>query len=775
MSYTNIFYTVPLVSKTMIRTSTGTKVDENSNPIKFPPTWRNFISTRNATNTPLLASIAKEDFIGIDIDCTMLFNTIIELLKDSNIYPTYIALSLPTSLNKGGHILFRYDKTTAKHLTPLVKYLKKLKIDVQMRDKLIYMATEANKTKELITPLITSLDALIPLPKELLSYLVLLALPLIETTTNSTNSTNSTNIANMASSYSLDYFGFILKEELHPSLVYRLTPRKDFPTIRDMNEIQDGEGTEWLLQVRKKLQADITVSTEMFIKAINYLNSLWNIPMSQARVDSDIHRDITSSDFKYDANYTKNSIVLTTKTYKETVEAYYIPATAEYLYYNRTTGESHRYSTFSKLQDTILTLVGKKVAKEVFLQKAIPINLKNTPLLPPYFSNAIDPDSNSTLATYNQYKPSEGTMILKDTTMIKSYNEPTTILAFMRNLIPHTNNRMRFMQYIAYKHTTYDYSPIYFVMAGVGGAGKGILVNTILKYFAGVDRLYSATTDSMQGNFNSFLDGTDWLELDEATEGSTQKENAKLVKELKRITGNETISIERKGVDQLKVRHFVTPIITTNMSAKLITDTVANDRRLVFLKCPNKMREILPLNDDITTERDIIVNIVKELPHFAYYLANVIPKLAFNDYTSNQNWKSQDYYDYIDTSMSEHDKLCNAVSERNTDKIVSILIDNDVPKKTINDLMLPLSSGEQRVLLYNTSSTTIMGRKSLEDVYSTSATLHGSIRNTLKAIKESKSIRYNSLIVKIQCITLNNIYTPYLIDTSLDIVDDVEI
>jgi len=290
----------------------------------------------------------------------------------------------------------------------------------------------------------------------------------------------------------------------------------------------------------------------------------------------------------------------------------------------------------------------------------------------------------------------------------------------------------------------------------VGGAGKGVLVDVILNYFAGT-RITSINPQNLSNNFNSWMATTDWAQLDDATDGATVKEKLQLVGELKRLTGSATINIERKGKDLSEPqRHFVTPIVSTNTATKLITDTTANDRRLVVFLCRK------PLTDITDDTREFIAKIIDDLPHFAYYLAN-LPTIAYNDYTGNKDWKNKDYEAYIEDTMSLADKLLEAATLGDTAKFVQELQEANVSYDDIDSMFSTTVEGKPgRILLYNTASTKSLGIQSLQDIAEINSQINTNIKHILRPLKQGISYaRGAGKNIKIQVVEFKDLYKPF--------------
>ena len=757
--YVDIFHTVPFKAKVITRDSNNKKVDHNGKPVIPSSEWLKFTKHKNTDNTPVLGAIALEDFIGIDIDNSKMFLDATNLLDKLPTPPAYIALSLPMEANKGGHILFSYSKTDKRTLEALHKLApafrrkeNKTPIDIQMGNKLIYLATEANKTKRLLTNTITSLDDLTPVPPELIVYF--LGLIAID---------SKTAITSNVESYIETQYGYLLNEALTPAIVQQLTPKRDFANIAHMDDIPRGSATEWMLQVRKKLQVDTSVSSDIFTKTIIYLNSQWSAPRGPSKqLHTDIDRDINSVDFKYDEQWRKSGFTFPNYL-SQTICVYYDPARGVYLQHNTQTDSIVEFTTQTQAVNSILSLhkSKKKYKGEVLLQKATPVIIIDTPQEKPRLSypNQFD------LPMFNLYTPSEGTSIIRNMTIPKNYREPVVILDYLKHLIPAKGNRERLLQFLAHKHRTYDASPLYFVMSGVGGAGKGLFKDYILKYLAGSDRLMSEDLQGLLNNFNEHLASIDYLSIEEAGEGYSARESTQLVAALKAITGSAFLTMEAKGVKKVKVKHYITPFIDSNLRTKLITSTSSDDRRMVLLRSPNKLLDHIQsaeykFSSTIKDTSDIVAAIESELPHFAYYIAN-LPRIANRDYADNGNWKDADYYSYLEYTMTYSDRLTEAIESKNLAKFIDTLVEANVSDETIDSLFSATLVGKPaRALLYWTKQTKLLGITSLQDVCENSQVLESEVKQKYKHVKEKRSYKRGDIAATIQVLEFNDIYVP---------------
>lgn len=704
-NYTDIFFTVPLTAQTLERKPDGKKTDPG-----FPQKgWLQYTTTRNTQNTPLLCAIARHDFIGIDVDNTDLFE---QLLTADNYSADYIA----KSDLKGGHILYAYNEEDAQELTQIRKWAKRAHIDIQLDNSLIYLATQANHTKTLLTPPLTALpQKRIPLAVKALVYMAAAKAQLLaqnETTTLTTaGDYNPDLLANSTLGYILNINNLkALPEKELAQAIDKIIPKK--LEYRHPRDVPNGEGTAWMTSIRFKLAQDPSVSKEQFQDFMLLLNSLWQSPMPEERVIHDCNYDINKRLnpltnrplWQYNPDWAKEGFIYENE-YSDVIEILFDPVKQLYIHHNRQTGEYHTYDKTSSVINTVLTesKLRLKVTTEKLLKKVRVITIVHTPEYPTGLIPQVQKDP-----LFNTYQPSEGIRILRGELEPTNLRQPDTILALLRHLIPDADNRDRFCRFLARKHSTYDHSDLYFVFAGVGGAGKNMFIDNVLPYFSTTERIYKVNVNSLTNGFNKWMGETDYAIIDEAGEGDTKNEQAKLVAELKKITGSPLVSITKKGKDTTAPqRHYMTPILNTNMQTKLITDIAQNDRRLVLFKCPTKLAKVYP---DTTAFYNALIS---DLPHFAAYLRSLKP-LSNEDYKDNSNWKNEDYAEYIEATTTPLDKLLEAAENRDHLKLLEVLTEDfAVPMQDIDRLFEVSTADQARAVFYNTSATKELGLPSL--------------------------------------------------------------
>lgn len=763
IDYTKIFHTVPMSSNTLERMPNGTKTNPG-----FPQNWIQFQSKRNTSNTAVLGAIARQDFIGIDIDNSPLFKQALVADNDTAEYVSESDL-------KGGHLLYSFNEEDYHILKSISKQAKEANVDIQIDNKLIYLATEANKTKQLLTEPLTSLPKT-RIPQNVINLIYAhilkhqIANPHIKQAPSQTSSDYNPNALDNST------LGYLLeKQEYEIKDLLTILPKSIEP--KHPKDIEEGAGTDWMRDVRFKLSQDPSISENDFKRFMLYLNTLWDNPMSESRVLSDCKYDIDNGLnkltgdplWRYNDKWKEEGYKFSNKS-NHIVEVMFDSEYGIYVEHNKVSDKVTTYDQATKVLDRIhSTSRDRKVTKkDKLIEKSQSITLVNTP---EKLRGKIPGEYNDIL--FNLFNPSEGANILSGATVVKEPRHPATILRFLEHMIPDEGNRVRLMQFLAYKHTTYEHSELYFVFAGASGAGKNVLINTILTYFSGLDRMEPAGLDKLTIGFNSWMGTQDYIVIDEAGEGSSKKEQEKLVGTLKNMTGSATFSPSRKGKDisGIQIRHYMTPLLTTNMETKLVTDTSKNDRRLVLFKSPVKLTHIV---DDT---REFINKMENELPHFANYLLT-LPKISYGDYRDNRNWKNKDYEEYIQATISPMDRLSESLESSVLQDVLDVLMDFGVHKRNIDSMFEVSIPKTPRFILYHTSNSIDCGLQSLVDVLAEVPYFRDSdVLNKLKKFATVRGTYTKGEVTyrNIRMVPLTGIYTPLNVMPGINPIEEIEI
>lgn len=170
------------------------------------------------------------------------------------------------------------------------------------------------------------------------------------------------------------------------------------------------------------------------------------------------------------------------------------------------------------------------------------------------------------------------------------------------------------------------------VVFGVQGAGKNLFVNTILDHYINNEYIKVVSGDRIMQQFNSILESTSLLVLDEG-----DFSNGKEIDQLKLLTGNDKILIEKKGVDATnKTKHFNTLFFS---NGEVPIRHPAMDRRITYFNNEISLLascEVWGLSID-----DMMVNVRAELNEFWAIIVSteLDHKMAMQNSKNGQFWK----------------------------------------------------------------------------------------------------------------------------------------
>ena len=203
----------------------------------------------------------------------------------------------------------------------------------------------------------------------------------------------------------------------------------------------------------------------------------------------------------------------------------------------------------------------------------------------------------------------------------------------------------------------FQYLPIVPIFPSVEGAGKNLFANEILAPYLNKNYITIANGQQMQSNFNSFMGHSNLIIADEGDfTGSREFDQLKL------LTGNDTVRVEKKGVDaQSMPRRFNICMFTNGTEPVRHSIT---DRRCVYNKLEHTLEASLLKTGNYENINDFIEKIRTEVHKFW----GIIIKTKLNKQWMNHNIKNGQYY-YQILMMHPFGKLVLKIIENKWDEI----------------------------------------------------------------------------------------------------------
>jgi len=556
----------------------------------------------------------QSDITFLDFDNDLLFELACNLAPEC----TYVAKS--DMIGKGGHLGFKYIEALPSRRVGG-------KLDVLNDGSQVFLVSQGNETK---IPLKWSVE-LVEMPSKLLEFVKFIL------DTKAPISANTTNV-HIKGSLNVGFKLAPMLDQLedgkfYPPLFRIITP-KDFRNIvyekqgyLHPNDVSvTSRGSEYLSKVAAILASDMTVSEDLFVKTINYINKLWDDPMPQARLNATIINRMISGEatnengepfWNYNQHWDLEGVVGTTKQ-GDTFEVFYEPEEAKFIFVNLTKKDYAVFQDKTKCLTHIQMLTGRKITNDNFMQLIKNIHLVNEPTADYGYYNK------GAYEYFNTFSASNYLAVLRDPKLLNGdYQEPETILAYLETFMPNEKKRTFFLKWLKHKLLTFEYSPLIFLFIGVSGSGKNTLFEDIITPFIGSDYVGTPSVQEFTDKFNGWILDKYFFFLDEFGElAKSKSEHEQIKANLKRFTGsgtNGTLSLRLMHRDSFQYNMKGSFIMAAN-KFPLILDP--DDRRLVIIETPNSLvsqKWVQDLGGTNILKRKIQA----ELIHFAYYLSRI--------------------------------------------------------------------------------------------------------------------------------------------------------
>tara|TARA_R110002153_G_scaffold274311_1_gene448384 strand:+ start:4191 stop:6386 length:2196 start_codon:yes stop_codon:yes gene_type:complete len=661
------WHTVPLKGK-LERLEGGVK----SIP-KFESGWRQtYQETVNTVKAKLGGTITGEcsGIIAIDCDNENTWNMFKALDPDYEFVFISKGKGYPA-----GTLIYKFDEDLP---TSFSLADNSIALDIYANNGFIYLPTDANTTKEPMLE-IPELKVMPSTTKLLLQQLHLAKNRPSEEATVGHNVDKSSCLAPLVEQ-------FVVSKDYMPGLFKIITPRdfrKEEQYIKSGHlhpeNIPDGRGSEYLIKVSAILGADSSVSLDLYVSAMNLINSLWNTPMEDNKFESTVLDPMLNSTAKingkiiwqYNEDWKQHRLVLHTKRQSNLELGF---DDNRNLYYCVDVVNEHvkQFGRDTELQSYI-EATAINTPKKAELKRNLPIlNVVAKPSLPFGFSF----DDDSVVKTLNTFKHTPELMILNHPSDYKEYyKRPTTTLKYFETLVPEESMRNYLLGFTKRKLTNFEYSPVILYFLGAHGSGKDTYVGILEQIMGHVAR---PTTKEFLEVYNAWLLDTYFVQLDEYGNQLTRiSDKEEALGKLKTYTGKQQVMIRAMRTDGFPYKHNATFIMTANKNPLMLED---GDRRIAFLPTPN----VLSKAEWVVNQGGITVihkQIMSEIKDFCYYLATEVEMLAPQEYMVPP--ESESKLSLIADSMFASQRIAYALSKRMFDYVKELCIDFDA-KTTLN-------------------------------------------------------------------------------------------
>jgi len=122
------------------------------------------------------------------------------------------------------------------------------------------------------------------------------------------------------------------------------------------------------------------------------------------------------------------------------------------------------------------------------------------------------------------------------------------------------------------------------IMVSVQGTGKNVFVTHMMEYYLNSDYVNLITSDKLSSNFNSFMQTSNLIVLDEGNYNKASDADL-----LKYYSGNNTLQLEKKGIDSMKVKKHFNFIMFSNTESPM--KHPSDDRRVTYFRLDATLKD----------------------------------------------------------------------------------------------------------------------------------------------------------------------------------------
>jgi len=596
------------------------------------------LTTKNAVPTPLGGAITgkESNIIAIDADNTITYNLFKALDPDYEFH--FISKGkrdTEGNLQECGTIIYEYTEQLADSFKVTSH---SMALDFLSNGRMTYLPTVDNTTKYPID----HLPQIKPPPPEIIA--------LLQSIQNSkqTQPTMDHQVSNHKFNLAPQVEMFVKSAIVTKSLFRLLTP-KDFRDCTQYktkgylhpDEVEDGQGSEYLSKVSAILGADASVDVDLYCKAMILINDSFAEPMSTPRLNRTIiepmcEGNATGPDgnpmWQEDENWHRNVLTFLTK-YSTVIHTFYDYKRRQYYVIDLAEEEIQSFGQTQQLVAHIDS-IALETMKTAELKASIPAILASSE--PEKLFGFYEQDNKERFNTFISTTPYK--VFKAPEEYADDYKFPSITMQYLETLVPDPHMRRYLLGFVRRKLDTFEYSPVVLYFLGVAGSGKDTFVS-LLEAIIGETSIERPSAKMFIEKNNAWILDKLFVQLDEyGDQLTTYGDKKEALGLLKQYTGKPRISIRVMREDVYSYDHKVTFIMTANQNPLMLD---ADDRRIALFDCPNAL-----INADWIYAaggiESVIRRIQEEVCDFCYYLATEVTNLDSSAYTSPPKSKDKD-------------------------------------------------------------------------------------------------------------------------------------
>ncbi|EAK0091977.1 primase-helicase family protein [Campylobacter jejuni] len=641
-------------------------------------------SIKTLPNLPIAIHTGKSNLLIIDFDDETFYEAL--QLNDS-LDDEHKCQFIASSVGKiGGHFVYQYSNNILTDFIGNPNGKKQNCIDTLYGNTIVYHANKANKTK---TILVDTNKPLTTIPLAMQYFLITKYnkdnIKVIEKQANVVlQGTKLATIAGKAikDEQAMEVLLSIITPNRYKSILAQ-SHKSLFPNHPDRLPMEESAHM-YLVALSCVLMLDYSIDTKLHAELICALNDMFSEPLDSKRVKSIIDKDINSDKYNYDPNWQQKSlIILNTNSEPLEIFMYNQGGAINYIVFNQYTYELITFSSATAVIDFITSTTRNKISRDKLTKLSVYVNIISDPSKPFGFNYKTN--------VFNIYKWNEEQNVFyqpndyyatwtkeeKDLMYNKEHPRyPKVTLAALENSVGELLYT-HFLPFMRRKYARREHSSLFFILYGVPHSFKSALVNGVFSKLS-ENRYKLLSLEVLTDKYNDWMLDTDLVLMDEVHHLVTN-DRLKLIKQINEITGNSMIAGVRRmhqSVDTKSYKNEITFFLTTNDTIQITTEI--QDRRMVVFKSTKRVADALGI-----TNEEIRNAIIRESKDFAYYLAQHVTDIPYNQYITNQTWKTSSYDDFQENALRYEDKIAKAIDTDNCEQFINICIELNIKEADI--------------------------------------------------------------------------------------------
>ena len=270
------------------------------------------------------------------------------------------------------------------------------------------------------------------------------------------------------------------------------------------------------------------------------------------------------------------------------------------------------YAYYDSKEDDVYLGISKEILENILLsaEQTLPDVL---PVLKADFYVMMNERYDLEKEKFNFFVPTQYMLLEKNDKEIKT-EYFSSIERLLINLIPNAEERLRYINWLAGILQTRQKQQTAWVFKGKPGAGKGLMLDYILKPLFGSKQAIKVEDAQLNNDFNPWLQNALLIAFNEVAHDNKTRNTVK--SKVKAIITDSEVIINEKNIRNFTITNYVNCLFYSNEEVPVFIEQ--GDRRFNVVSTGENLRDKEWFKDP----DEFIKNLEKEVPYFAQFLMN---------------------------------------------------------------------------------------------------------------------------------------------------------